>query len=297
MAIRRRTTEKHPHPIWEKVTKAYNIVEMEGFIFECSDNKLVEATRASSPTIPIHCIESVECDTKEEFNYLSFFDESDWFKKVLTANFFGSSLKLVSHVPKDEHLFRVHEIDIVNGQLVFNEVKQFQNEPAFIEWWKTLKKLSQSKGQVEARPRQGLTIIDGIIEKGGLQWGGNVDGFVLTDSNNRVVAIIELRQSRKKEVELYDPADYFLGTTTKGGDFKTWLPLIYLQKAYNLPLVLITVSTLDETKFGYTEVRGINKSQLFYVNDISPKVNVTSDFGKFELWFNNLISNISTSYK
>ena len=78
--------------------------------------------------------------------------------------------------------------------------------------------MSQAKSQVEARLRQALKLIDGVLEKYGLQWGGNVDGFVL-DSLDEVAAIIELRQSRKTPVEYYDPADYFLGTSSQDGDF------------------------------------------------------------------------------
>ena len=290
MAIRRRTTENHPHPIWQKLAEEFNIVEMEGLVFECSDDELIKATKAGTATIPVHCIEAVECDTKEEFGYLDFYKESEWLKKLSAANFFNSRLRLISHVLNDEHLFTVHEVGVVNEKLSFAEVKQFSNELGFIKWWKTLKKLSQSKGQVEARPRQSLTIIDGVMTKHGLQWGGNVDGFILTNDNKRVSAIIELRQSRKTIVEKYDPATYYLGTPTKGGDFKTWLPLVYLQKAYNIPLILLTVSTLDETKMGYTEVRGINEKRIFYVNDISPTRNVTGDFSKFSSWLNKVIS-------
>ena len=70
-----------------------------------------------------------------------------------------------------------------------------------------------------------------------------MDGFVLTDDGNEIKAVIELRQSRRSMVDRYDPARYFLGTATKGGDFKTWLPLIYVKKAYNIPLVLISAES------------------------------------------------------
>ena len=128
MAIRRRTTEKHPHPVWEKLVAAYNIVEIEGFVFGCTDDELIEATKSKNPVISVHCIEAVECDAKEEFNYLHFFDENNWLKKVSAARFFNASLKLISHVPGDEYLFRVHEIDSTNGQLSFHEAKQFKHE-------------------------------------------------------------------------------------------------------------------------------------------------------------------------
>lgn len=290
MAIRRRTTEKHPHPVWQKLAGVYKVVEIEGFLFGCTDEELIAAARARTACIPVHCIEAVECDSVDEFDCLRFFNEAEWRQKIAAAKFFGSSLQLVSHVKGDPQLFRVHAADVVHKRLTFTEVHRFEKEAAFAAWWQSVKKLRQSKAQVEAAPRQELTIIDGVLGRNGLQWGGNIDGLVLTNNEEKVVALLELRQTRISRVEAYDPAKYYSGTHTKGGDFKTWLPLVYLQKAYNLPLVLLTVSTVDETKLGFTEIRGINKKQLFYVNNCPPAANATECFDRFQQWLDELIN-------
>ena len=249
MAILRRSTEKHPHPVWAQLISSYNVVEIEGFIFECKDDELLRATKGAHRNIKLHCIESIQCDASDAFNYYSFFTEQEWRNKVAAATYFDTVLKLITHVVGDSCLFKLHEVHLINDVLQFKEVLQLPTEALFIEWWRTFKKLNQNKKQVEAKPRQALTIIDNVLERNGLQWGGNIDGFIL-NSLQQVIAIIELRQSRRQEVELYDPAIYFGGTRTKGGDFKTWLPLVYLQKAYKIPLVLITVSTLHDRNLG-----------------------------------------------
>lgn len=288
MAVRLRTTEKHPHPIWERLIAEFPVAEIQGFIFSCSDEELITATKASDKSLTVQCLEAAEYDNDEEFSPDQFFPIQDWINKINASAFFNSSLLFLTHKPKDEVILKLHQAVYNEGVVSFVELNRFNDEAAFIAWWKSIKKLSQTKKTVEARPRQNLTIFDAIIEKNGFSWGGNMDGFILTDEDNSVKAIIEVRQSRSFPIESYDPAKYFSGTATKGGDFKTWLPLVYLKKAYNIPIVLLTLSTKSGDKFGFTEVLSINTSRIFYVNDIPPTRNVTGDFDVFKEWIINL---------
>ena len=290
MAIRIRTTEHHPHNMWQRLEQHFTISEIQGFIFECTDDEMIAATKASTRNIPIHCLEAVEYDTAIEFEPTSIFTHDEWHAKIHVAQYFGTDLMILTHCSTDDILFRTYTVSYnASNDIVFTVVREFADEGPFIDWWASIKKLSQTKATVEASPRQAKTIFDGIIEKHGLSWGGNIDGFILKTDVGTVVLILELRQSRITLVSKYDPAVYFLGTATKGGDFKTWLPLIYLKKAYNLPLALITLSTKSPDEIGYTEVFGINTQKLFYVDDISPKTNVTKDLNRVVEWLNNLI--------
>lgn len=290
MAIRIRTTEKHPHPIWEKLIKEFPVSEVQGFIFTCTDEELIQATKSSNKEISIQCLEAVEYDSLEEFIPENIFSNEEWLNKIKSANFFGSSLLLLSYMPGDSVLFKVHEVVSNNNSANFKLVEDFQDESTFIEWWRSIKKLGQTKPTVEARPRQALTVFDDIIERNGFSWGGNMDGFILNSLNNAVIATIEVRQSRSFPIERYDPANYFSGTPRKGGDFKTWLPMVYLKKAYGVPIVLLTLSTKSANKFGYTEVSSINHNRIFYHNDIPPTANITEDFEIFKAWLLTLTS-------
>jgi hypothetical protein len=289
MTIRIRTTEKHPHPIWEKLVVAFPVAEIQGFILSCTDEELINATKNGVRVIPIQCLEAAEYDNDSELFPENIFSVQEWINKINAALFFDSSLLFLTHKPRDSYLFRLHEVLHNEGEVRFVEVNTFIEPTAFIAWWRSIKKLAQSKKLVEAKPRQALTLFDEIIESNGYSWGGNMDGFILTDLNNTVKAIIEVRQSRSFPIEKYDPANYFSGTQTKGGDFKTWLPLVYLKKAYNVPIVLITFSTKSEGKFGFTEVSSISYSKLFYVNDISPNKNISDDFSVLKEWLLNLM--------
>lgn len=289
MTIRIRTTEKHPHPIWEKLAEEFPLAEIQGFILSCTDEELINATKNCERIIPIQCLEAAEYDDDSELFPENIFPIQEWINKINAASFFDSSLLFLTHKPTDSHLLRLHEVINNNGEVRFIEANSFKDQETFIDWWRSIKRLAQSKKLVEAKPRQALTVFDEIIESNGYSWGGNMDGFILTDSDNTVRAIIEVRQSRSFPIEKYDPANYFSGTQTKGGDFKTWLPLVYLKKAYNVPIVLITFSTKSEGKFGFTEVFSINHSKLFYVNNIPPNRNISNDFTVLKEWLLNLM--------
>jgi hypothetical protein len=282
MAIRIRTTEEHPHPVWEKLISEFPVAEIQGFVFTCTDTELLEATKAGDCRIPIQCIEAVEYDSTEEFIPENIFSTNEWKNKINAARFFGSSLLLLSHMPKDDVLFKLNDVVSINESITFNLVMEFKNQAEFIEWWGSIKKLGQTKPTVEAKSRQALTVFDNVIERNGFSWGGNMDGFILNNHSNAVITTIEVRQSRSFLIEEYDPARFFSGTYSKGGDFNTWLPLVYLKKAYGIPIVLLTLSTKSGNRFGYTEVSSINHKRIFYQNDTPPTANITDDFAVFQ---------------
>lgn len=288
MAIRIRTTEHHPHPMWEQLINEFPVSEIQGFVFTCTDEELIEATKTSNNNIPIQCLEAVEYDLPEEFTPKNIFSDKVWLNKIKTANFFGSSLLLLSYMPNDKVLFKLHEVIARGNTVQFVLISEFQNEVTFVDWWRSIKKLNQTKKTVEAKPRQALTVFDDIIERNGFSWGGNMDGFILNNLDNSVVTTIEVRQSLSFPIEKYDPANYFAGTLKKGGDFKTWLPMVYLKKAYGVPIVLLTLSTKSGSKFGYTEVTSINYKRIFYRNNVPPTANVTDNFEVFKKWLINL---------
>lgn len=284
MSIRIRSTEQHPHPIWTQLLNEFCISEIQGFLFECTDNELIEATKTASNCLQIHCLEAVEYDEEEEFYPLNIFTFEEWSRKFFTARFFKCPLLLLAHKKQDAVLMRLFEVQEIQDSINFSLISVFPDENSLIEWWKEIKRLTQTKATVEAAPRQRNTVIDNILSRHNLAWGGNVDGFILTNDKLEVKAIIEIRQTRSFSLDHYDPANYFTGTKTKGGDFKTWLPLIYLKKAYHIPLILITLSAMETNRFGFTEVFSINHRSLFYVDQVPPTQNVTDDFSVFKTW-------------
>jgi hypothetical protein len=284
MTIKFRSTETPSHPIKDRLFSEFIISDIQGFIFQSNDAQLLDATDKGLKSIKIQCLEAVEMDKKEELESELILKKEEWLRKINTANFFGSNLLLLTHLKGDTCLFRLYDVTKNGSTIILNEINSFGNESEFMGWWKSIKLLSQTKATYEARARQNLTIFDNIIEKNGSAWGGNIDGFILSDSQDQVRAIIEVRQTHRYSLDKYDPAQFFLGTATKGGDFKTWLPLVYLKKAYNIPIILITISTLDKSRFGYAEVEKIDRTTLYYKSNVPPYQNLTNDTHKLKEW-------------
>lgn len=286
MTIKIRSTERSSqHPIIKKLFSEFIIGDIQGFIFQSNDEQLLDAVNKHSNSIQIHCLEAVEIDNMTEFNPELIFNKEEWIRKINVAKFFGSKLLLLSHLKGDTHLFRLHEVVKHESAIMLREINSFDDEKKFMVWWNSIKLLEQTKPTYEARKRQNNTIFDEIIERNGSAWGGNIDGCILSDSQEQVQAIIEIRQTHKFPLDKYDPANYFAGYYGRGGDFKTWLPLIYLKNAYQIPLILITISTLDTSKFGHTEVEKIDRTALYYKNNLSPNQNLTDDVQKVKRWF------------
>ena len=290
MTIKIRSTESTSlHPIIKKLYSEFIIADIQGFIFQSNDEQLLEATNSGVNSIKIQCLEAVEIDTESELNPELIFENAEWIRKINAANFFGSNLLLLSHLKDDTSLFRLHEATKQDSIIILKEMASFADEKEFMTWWKSIKLLGQTKPTYEARSRQNLTVFDNIIEKNGSAWGGNIDGFVLSDNQDKVKAILEFRQTHNFPLERYDPARFFLGTRTKSGDFKTWLPLIYLKNAYNIPVILITISSKDTSKFGFTEVEKIDPTALYYKNNIPPYQNLNDDTQKLKEWLSAIL--------
>ena len=292
LTIKIRTTETTPNPMIQKLFSEFAIADIQGFIFQSNDEQLLNASEKNINSIKIHCLEAIEIDNAIELDPEKIFKKEEWIHKINAANFFDTDLLLLSHLKDDTCLFRLYKVTEEESTIVFTEINLFNNEKDFMVWWNSIKLLSQTKITYEARERQDRTNFDAVIERNGSAWGGNIDGFILSDSMEQVRAIIEIRQTHRFPLINYDPARFFLGTRTKSGDFKTWLPLIYLKNAYNIPLILVTVSTSETSKFGYAEVEKIDNSALYYKNNLSPNQNLTGDIHELKQFIVNIENSI-----
>ncbi len=289
MSLRIRSTENLDHPVWQRLKSVFKIGDIQGLLLKATDEELIHCTRAPCEPIDMVCLEAVEYDQRTEFCTTKIFSEKEWLKKIAIARFFNAPLYLLSYGSNDRYLFRLHSVSCdASYKPMLREVRKFPDEAAFITWWATVKTLSQTKFTVEAKPRQRLTHFDRVIEKHGFQWGGNIDGFIMASHPPYVRAIIEVRQTRRRTVTDYDPARYFSGTAKKGGDFKTWLPLVYLKKTFDLPLVLITLSAKERRAFGFAEVVSLNYKKLFYADERPPTQNITEHIKVFQKWMQTI---------
>jgi len=103
-----------------------------------------------------------------------------------------------------------------------------------------------------------------LLDKHGLSWGGNVDGFILS-SDMKTQAIIETRNTKKIPLEEYDPAVFFPPHFTRAGDYKTWEPVVILASKLRIPLFLFTFERgSHEERMGFAIIDSISERKLEY---------------------------------
>ncbi len=175
--------------------------------------------------------------------------------------------------------FLLHEI-YFNGDKL--EYKQWWiNTEQLVSFWYKLKQTVQTHpfDRNGAKHRAGKTRIDGILEAAELEWGGNIDGFIIDDNN--VTAIIDCISigpaSQRNMHDLSDPkADPALYFYQRGPKYATWLSTITLAQALIVPHLLFTLNKVDmkQEAIGLTGIDYLTKTGINYYQSLAPNQNV-----------------------
>lgn len=147
----------------------------------------------------------------------------------------------------------------------------------FIDFWSEMKGTVQTHSTAlnGADGRIGLTSIDDALRKSNLEWGGNVDGFII--ENNEVKAIIDCISIRAGsgpfDGERADPRLYFF---QRGPRYETWLATALLAERLKVPHILFTIDKQDlqAEHVGMTTISALNKQGVYYKNDVYPYNNI-----------------------
>ena len=166
------------------------------------------------------------------------------------------------------------------------------NEESFIQWWSDLKKTTQSKRLYNGgESRINDTIFDRVLRKYGLEWGGNIDGFVLNENNTAVKFIID-NISVSKQNLADDPANYFNSSNPKHGPrYKGWYASVKLSNQLKVPHLLFTIDKRNEKieHIGLTAISRLAPSGIYYVNDIKPNNNIFNGKASIKAEINRLL--------
>ena len=283
--MRRRDTEGSNNEAWNRMEAGLNIVDMQGFLFGGEVEEIQNCVDTNNFTLELTCVEAIELDESEEFStaFRDSFDLVQWDLKLKFSKQNNADLYLV--VCQNEK-FSLCLIDYDTNKIPNPSIIKVLSKIDFVNWWKSKKKTFQTKEMYEAKERQNETIFDYILESNGVKWGGNIDD-ILFDRNNNVSAIIENRRSWRTSVDKYDPSIYFFGTRYKKGDYMTWLPLVYVAKMLNVPLMLFTFSALNPSSFGVAVINSMGKDACLKYEGLPPNKNIFRDIDKFKEWLGN----------
>lgn len=251
-----RTTERQ-HDFTNELFKNLNIFSLEGLTMDENNNFTAG-------------IEYIEFDKNEEINFEKCFKR----KFQIDAKFYvteklGIPLFFIGYKNNCFNIFKVSK----NNAKKFNfEKTNSLDDKEFVNWWRKWKKTLQNKPFYEAQSRSEETYIDSLLEVNNLKWGGNIDGIMFKKSG--ITAIIENIYSGKYDLNTKkaNPANYF---HNKGPNYNSWYPVVQLANIINVPLYLLTFDpNSDNEILGFSIIKELNKSGIFYKDNISPNNNL-----------------------
>ena len=215
-------------------------------------------------------VEAVEYQKGEK--HMSPFPRAQLSAKYIFAEELGIPFYIVTFVDGIFRILRV--ISDTDGAIRFRKTETF-DEKGFAEWWAQIKGKPQRKQLMnggEARLRD--TIFDRVLRDYGLEWGGNIDGFIVSFRDKRIRAIIDnISVSCKLWDERADPARYFSSPNPKHGPrYDGWYAAVKAASSLQVPHLLFTLDKKNPyaDHIGCTAIRELSPQGIFYHNNIPP---------------------------
>lgn len=217
-------------------------------------------------------IEAVEYEVGDDKTKVPF-TQSELHARYVLAREAGVPLYLLCYM---DRLYKLIKVTENKDQVVLRVVDRL-DETGFIQWWGERKQTVQTKhlnngGEV----RLGETVFDTVLRRNGYEWGGNIDGFVLSGDNQHVAYIIDNISVSRKDLN-DEPSHYFNSPNPRHGPrYEGWYAAVKLANQIQVPHLLFTIDKRDETKehIGLTVIEKLSPEGIFYVNNQKPNDNV-----------------------
>ncbi|MGL5550321.1 MAG: hypothetical protein ACRDD4_11535 [Culicoidibacterales bacterium] len=269
----RRTTENDNHKFQKELFRKINAFDLQGLTMNARRDKFTMGVEYFDLTYQEYQVVRSGCDIYQLEGMLPI--ELIKAQSILTMQLNIPLYYILGY--EDDFLL----LEISFDGLELNIKESWFDTEQLINFWFMHKQTIQTHPYDKngAKLRAGKTRIDGILESEGLEWGGNIDGFIIND--NYVVAIIDCISigpaSQRNTHDLSDPkADPALYFNARGPKYTTWLSTITLAQALNVPHLLFTLDKVDPTQesVGLTGIEYITKNGISYYEGIAPNQNV-----------------------
>lgn len=254
-------TSENPHSFQEILFRALNAYSLQGLLM----NSHHEFTAA---------VEAVEYEPGDDETVIPFEEDSVWARYIL-AESLGIPFYIVCYL---NGLFRINRVVIVNGKITLYPECLLTNDK-FARWWSELKGTVQVKQLNNGgESRLSNTVFDRVLRLYGLEWGGNIDGFVLSNNNQRVRFIIDnISVSSSLYNDFANPARYFNSPNPRHGPrYDGWYAAVKLANTLNVPHALFTIDKRNpySEHIGFTIISQLTPRGIYYSNDRKPNENV-----------------------
>lgn len=258
-------TSENSHDFQGKLFRALGAYSLQGLLM----NDRHEFTAA---------VEAVEYEAGDDRKKLPF-TESEMYARYILAKQAGIPLYVLCYMDQQYKVYSVYDA----GGCPRLRRAEVLDESGFIQWWAERKQTTQHKklnNGGESRLRE--TVFDNVLRKNGYEWGGNIDGFVLTEDLKGVKYIIDnISVSRPGLKD--EPSHYFTSSNPKHGPrYEGWYGAVKLANQINVPHALFTIDKCDEHQehIGFTVIKRLTPQGIYFVDDITPDKNIISGMGK-----------------
>lgn len=316
MNLKRRSSENN-NPFENTLMEKLNLYEMQGLLVNAEWN----------PTIGMEAIQSDDIDSIlakiKDSNYKQHFLEKIFEKVHLNKKRLIGRYILTQNL--DIPLFIILYGQSKNNQYIFANFKiclsdnndnrlnlsicheKTRNEEDFINWWKEHKGTIQTKDTANgAKPRIQRTLIDKILEKHGLEWGGNIDAFHPINSNKhnittyKVQYIVDFISVSKDMEENADPHKWYNdGNPKHGPRYEGLKAQSIIANKLNVPHIMLYIDknpNPNVKRLGITSIKQISQKKIELTHDpntdqqIIPGKNIVYGLDNIEKEINNIIS-------
>lgn len=274
----RRTTENGVHRFQNELFESINAFEIQGLTMDESRTTFT----AGVEYFDLDKYEYEQIRKDHTLLYKNFFNGMISPKMIHAQAIFTQELSIpLFYIWGYGDDFLLHQIAIDSDLNFFIKNSWWIKTEDIISFWRKRKQTVQihTTKLNGAAKRASRTRIDAILQANGLEWGGNVDGFIL--KNNKTVGIIDCisigQASQRNTNDLTDkfanPALYFF---KRGPKYETWLSTVLLAQKLKVPHLLITLNKVNDLneEIGLTTIDCLTKNGIKYSNGISPNNNV-----------------------
>lgn len=252
-------TSENPHAFQTRLFNRLHACSLQGLLM----NDRHEFTTA---------VEAVEYKAGDDTSIVPF-TRSQLYARYVLAREAGVPFYVLCYI---DGLYRIINVTEENGRVVLR-VESWLNEAEFIQWWGERKQTVQSKQLNNGgEARLGGTVFDTVLRRHGYEWGGNIDGFILSGDNQHVACIIDNISVSRKDLN-DEPSHYFHSSNPKHGPrYDGWYAAVKLAGQIQVPHLLFTIDKRDETKehIGLTAIERLSPEGIFYVDGVKPNENV-----------------------
>ena len=246
-----RTSERF-HPFSAELYSALGAYSLQGLMMD-ADHRWTCA------------LEAIEFEDYEPLCIERVFTEKEVLAKQSLAKALGIPLYFVAYYKGQYCIFHVGKSP--NG-IDYKMISAF-DERGFVDWWKTIKGTTQTKGfNNGADDVVNKTIFDLVLAKYNLSWGGNIDGFIIREGNP--ICIIDNIFSRVHRIDTpkSDPAMYVF---KRGPNYNTWYSTVKLACDLQHPHLLFTFDgNSTQKRIGLTTIHHLSSRGIFYADNVAP---------------------------